>query len=49
LTCKETDRDAHCDDGTIPSCKMPAPECSKSEILAYQNNCYYCVNPATCK
>lgn len=48
-TCKESDRDAHCDDGTIPICNMIPPTCSKSEILAYKDGCYECVFPATCK
>lgn len=41
-------RNAHCDDGTIPICRTPMPECKDYEILAYQDNCYACVNPATC-
>lgn len=41
-------RDTRCDDGTIPSCRMVIPQCEAHEILAYQNNCYACVNPATC-
>lgn len=44
----ECQRDTHCDDGTIPACRMPMPECEDYEILAYQENCYACVNPATC-
>ena len=41
-------RDEHCDDGTEPLCEMIPPVCNEFEILAYQNNCYRCVNPATC-
>ncbi len=41
-------RDTHCDDGTTPACRMVIPQCSEYEILAYQDNCYACVNPATC-
>jgi hypothetical protein len=44
-----TGRDSRCDDGTIPACLMPEPECDDTfEILAYQNSCYRCVNPITC-
>jgi hypothetical protein len=43
-------RDTSCDDGTVPTCKMLPPDCdSASEVLAYQNDCYRCVNPDTCK
>lgn len=42
-------RDTRCDDGTEPSCEAPTPDCEPYEILAYQNDCYRCVNPATCK
>jgi hypothetical protein len=41
-------RDTSCDDGTTPLCRMIPPVCSEHEILAYKNNCYVCVNPATC-
>lgn len=41
-------RDSHCDDGTEVSCKRMIPNCAEDEILAYQNNCYACVNPLTC-
>ena len=37
------------DDGTIPICDMVPPECSEFEILAWQDHCYVCVNPATCE
>lgn len=47
-TCQENPRDDSCDDGTVPLCDMVAPECSEYEILAYRNDCYVCVNPATC-
>ncbi|HOU54710.1 MAG TPA: hypothetical protein PLQ97_12340 [Myxococcota bacterium] len=42
-------RDVHCDDGTEPLCEMIPPRCNEWEILAYQNSCYVCVNPATCR
>jgi len=42
-------RDTSCDDGTIPLCLMIPPVCTEYEILAYQNHCYVCVNPATCR
>ncbi len=44
----ECRRNTSCDDGTMPLCKMMPPVCSEHEILAYKNNCYVCVNPATC-
>jgi len=43
------DRDTHCDDGSEPLCEMLPPKCGVGEILAYQNACYACVNPATCR
>ncbi|MGD9209612.1 MAG: Kazal-type serine protease inhibitor family protein [Desulfobacteraceae bacterium] len=46
--CQEEIHDDSCDDGTEPLCKMLPPECTKDEILAYQDNCYLCVNPDTC-
>lgn len=42
-------RDTHCDDGTTPICDMKPPECNEYELLAFQNSCYVCVNPVTCK
>jgi hypothetical protein len=42
-------RDAHCDDGTDPICDRMPPVCTEFEIFAYQENCYVCVNAATCK
>ncbi|MBW2702011.1 MAG: hypothetical protein JRF33_14435 [Deltaproteobacteria bacterium] len=42
-------RDSSCDDGSVPICEMVPPVCEDWEILAYQNQCYACVNPATCK
>lgn len=42
-------RDTHCDDGTIPQCEELKVYCADHEIIAHQNNCYVCVNPATCK
>lgn len=42
------ERDTHCDDGTQPTCRMPEPTCLEHEVLAYQNNCYVCVNSVTC-
>ncbi len=47
--CQEPPRDTHCDDGTIPLCEMIPPVCKDGEILAYQNNCYRCVDPVTCR
>jgi hypothetical protein len=41
-------RDSSCDDGTQPMCPMAMPMCEQWEILAYQNHCFSCVNPATC-
>ncbi len=41
-------RDESCDDGTQPMCLMIPPICDEHEILAHQDNCYRCVNPATC-
>ncbi len=42
-------RDEHCDDGTEPTCQtLVQPTCESYEILAHRNNCYACVNPATC-
>ena len=41
-------RDTACDDGTMPECPMPAPECDADEILAWHNGCHRCVNPDTC-
>jgi hypothetical protein len=46
--CEVGPRDDSCDDGTVPLCDMVMPACSDYEILAYQNSCYRCVNPATC-
>ena len=43
------DRDTHCDDGSEPLCEMIPPRCAEGEILAYQNSCFVCVNPATCR
>ena len=42
-------RDAHCDDGTQIQCRRPIPICEPGAIVAYQNNCYVCVDPATCR
>jgi hypothetical protein len=42
-------RDTHCDDGSAPLCLMIPPICTEHEILAIQNNCWVCVNPATCR
>ena len=38
-----------CDDGSQWLCLMMPPECSEFELLALQNGCWVCVNPATCK
>ena len=43
------DRDQSCDDGTQPTCEMVPPDCAEWEILAYQGDCYVCVDPATCE
>lgn len=42
-------RDTRCDDGTVPLCDMIPPVCGGHEILAVQNSCWVCVNPATCR
>jgi hypothetical protein len=40
---------AECDDGTEVICNMIPPECEETfELLAVQDGCYVCVNPATC-
>ena len=44
----EPPHDPSCDDGTEPMCRMIPPVCQAHEILAYQGNCYVCVNPDTC-
>lgn len=42
-------RDPRCDDGSPLLCKMMPPVCDKEfEVLAIQDNCWICVNPATC-
>jgi len=41
-------RDERCDDGRPITCRRMIPECKEIEILAYQDGCYVCVNPATC-
>lgn len=38
-----------CDDGSDPLCDIIPPTCTGSEILAAQDSCYRCVNPATCE
>jgi len=42
-------RDESCDDGTDLLCDMIPPVCAESELLAIQNNCWACVNPAACR
>jgi hypothetical protein len=43
-------RNTKCDDTTTPTCDMIPPACDpQSQIFAYQNNCYNCVNPDTCR
>ena len=42
-------RDTRCDDGSTVLCLMIPPVCTEHEILAIQNNCWICVNPATCR
>ena len=42
-------RDTRCDDGSTVICLMIPPVCSEYEILAIQNGCWLCVNPATCR
>ncbi len=37
-----------CDDGTELVCFMAEPRCEDSEIIAIQDGCWVCVNPATC-
>ena len=45
----EIPRDERCDDGTEPLCDMLPPTCAPdSEILAYRNDCYQCVDAETC-
>ena len=42
-------RDTSCDDGSPLICNtLVPPECGEYEILAIQNGCWICVNPATC-
>ncbi|MBU1536986.1 hypothetical protein KKF84_16805 [Myxococcota bacterium] len=41
--------DPSCDDGTVPSCRMVEPVCAAPLILAYQDDCYLCVDPGTCE
>ena len=43
------DRPTGCDDGTTLLCDMIPPVCGDFEILAIQNYCWVCVNPATCR
>jgi len=38
-----------CDDGMNVVCTSLPPICNEFEILAIQNYCWICVNPATCK
>lgn len=42
-------RNDTCDDGTQPTCEMKPPDCMPYEIMAYQESCYLCVNPDTCR
>jgi hypothetical protein len=37
-----------CDDGSDVVCAVAPPTCRDSEILAVQDGCWMCVNPATC-
>ncbi len=41
-------RNTQCDDGSPLLCMMPQAKCGPFEILAIQNNCWLCVNEATC-
>jgi len=41
-------RNTLCDDGSPLLCMMPQAECGPFEILAIRNNCWICVNQATC-
>jgi CUB domain/Kazal-type serine protease inhibitor domain len=41
--------DTSCDDGTQPMCEMIPPVCDEGLILAYQGNCYSCVDPVSCE
>jgi hypothetical protein len=38
-----------CDDGSDATCEMLTPECESWELLAVQNSCWVCVDPATCQ
>ena len=42
-------RDTHCDDGTVPACRIVPPTCEPDSILAHRDHCFVCVNPATCE
>ena len=42
-------RPTACGDGSVLICDMIPPACGEFDILAIQNGCYICVNPATCK
>lgn len=37
-----------CDDGSSDLCEIVPPVCNDGEVLAIQNSCWACVNPATC-
>ncbi len=47
--CCMLDHDPRCDDGSEPSCEMQPPLCQDWELLAWQRDCYRCVNPDTCR
>jgi hypothetical protein len=38
-----------CDDGSLPICPLPAPDCEDGSELAVQNGCWQCVDPTTCE
>ena len=46
----EIGRNDDCDDGTEPLCNLAIPVCNhETEIMAFQDSCYYCVDPETCE
>lgn len=42
-------RTPSCDDGEPILCRRMIPRCEEGTILAYQGNCYACVDPNTCE
>ena len=47
--CDPSYRSERCDDGSQPTCRMLPPVCDRWSLLAYQDQCYRCVNPMTCR